>query len=130
MGWYWRTNRPVGRGQLAAFRPPAAARAFLPARAPSSFLKTVAAGPGDDICASKDTLFINGAPRAAILRADRRGRVLPHWSGCRRLGRGLWLMISDRVPNSFDSRYFGPVSGEDILGVYAPLLGWSGGASP
>jgi type IV secretory pathway protease TraF len=34
------------------------------------------------------------------------------------------FVFSDRVPNSLDSRYFGPVSTRQVLGVYTrlPLL--------
>jgi type IV secretory pathway protease TraF len=31
-------------------------------------------------------------------------------------------MFSDRVPNSFDSRYYGPVQRAAMLGVYVPLM--------
>ncbi len=33
-----------------------------------------------------------------------------------------YFVFSDRVPNSFDSRYFGPISRAAIIGVYRPLF--------
>ncbi len=33
-----------------------------------------------------------------------------------------YFVFSNRVPNSFDSRYFGPISRAAILGVYRPLV--------
>lgn len=121
LGWYWRNAGVIRPGAIVAFRPPSAAAAFLGPPRLQSFLKAVAAGPGARVCAAEGILFINGERRAAIVGADRRGRPLPHWSGCLRLGADQWFMLSDRVPNSFDSRYYGPIARGDILGVYAPL---------
>jgi type IV secretory pathway protease TraF len=33
-----------------------------------------------------------------------------------------YFVFSDRVANSFDSRYFGPISKAAIIGVYRPLI--------
>jgi type IV secretory pathway protease TraF len=85
-------------------------------------LKTVAAGPGDHVCAAGGRLIIAGQYRAPIAWSDRRGRVLPHWAGCRRLAPDELFVFSDRVPDSFDSRYFGPIARRDVLGVFAPLV--------
>jgi type IV secretory pathway protease TraF len=35
-----------------------------------------------------------------------------------------YVVFSNRIPNSFDSRYYGPVHRRDILGVYAPIWIW------
>ena len=66
--------------------------------------------------------MVNGQWRGPTLSHDRAGRPLPVWTGCRPLGDGQYFMFSDHVPNSFDSRYFGPIDVVDIVGVYRPLF--------
>ena len=125
-GIYWRVAAPVAVGQLVAFKAPAAAFPYADRRLGFihrvPLLKAVAAGPGDTVCTADQRLVINGAYRASILVFDERGRALPQWSGCRPMAANEWFLFSNRVPRSFDSRYFGPVGREAILGVYAPLV--------
>lgn len=127
-GLYRRSAGPPKVGALVAFRPPPAAlgylRQALPGRARGSLLKRVAAGPGAMACAAAE-LSIDGRRLGPIARRDRAGRALPRWRGCRRLAADEVMVFSDRIPNSFDSRYFGPVRRGEILGVYAPL--WAPG---
>ncbi|MDH3770929.1 MAG: S26 family signal peptidase [Nitrospirota bacterium] len=44
------------------------------------------------------------------------------WTACQVLGADRYFAFSDWVPNSFDSRYFGPVDADEITGVYRPLF--------
>ncbi len=124
-GIYVRSPTTPGLGRIVAFTAPAAAypyadrRLFYLHRVP--LLKAVAAGPGDLVCTLNGQLEIDGKARAPIANADRQGIALPHWSACRRLTADELFVFSDRVPNSFDSRYFGPVRRRAVLGVYAPL---------
>jgi conjugative transfer signal peptidase TraF len=85
-------------------------------------LKAVAAGPGDSVCTAADHLVINGRDLAPIASRDGEGRALPRWTACRQLGPDELFVFSARVPNSFDSRYFGPVSRTAVMGVFNPLL--------
>ncbi|MBN9318728.1 MAG: S26 family signal peptidase [Caulobacterales bacterium] len=124
-GLYVRRPGPIVVGALVAFRTPDAAfpyadhkLAYLRHR---PILKAVAAGPGDLVCTTTGRLVINGADRAAIWRIDGEGRALPRWEGCRRLHSDEVFAFSNRVPNSFDSRYFGPVSRNAVIGVFLPL---------
>jgi conjugative transfer signal peptidase TraF len=98
----------------------AARRGYL---APSAYLiKPVAAVGGDRVCRLGTRIFLRGriAARAAV--RDRLGRALPTWQGCRGLRMGeLFLLAAD--PDSFDSRYFGAVSGAAVRGRAA--LVWS-----
>ncbi len=125
LGLYARTGRAPGVGSLIAFPAPAAAFPYADGhmgylrRVP--ILKHVAAVSGDQVCTAHDRLAINGRVRAPILRQDRRGAALPRWDGCRRLRDGEVFVFSDRIPNSFDSRYFGPVNRAEIVGVFRPL---------
>ncbi len=124
-GLYVRGSGPVAVGALVAFSAPDAAFPYADGhmgylrRVP--ILKSVAAVSGDKVCTDNDHLQINGRMRAAILSRDRRGANLPRWRGCRQLGADEVFVFSDRIPNSFDSRYFGPVRRADIVGVFRPV---------
>ncbi|GGC04909.1 chromosome segregation protein ParM [Novosphingobium endophyticum] len=92
----------------------AARRRYIPAKVP--LIKRVAAGPGDEVCALGNSIFINGAPAAQRLRIDAQGRPMPRWQGCRTLRAGQWFLLMRERPGSFDGRYFGVTSGSDIIG--------------
>jgi conjugative transfer signal peptidase TraF len=102
----------------------AAGRGYL---APSAYLlKPVVAVSGDRVCRLGTRIFLRGRIAARATLRDRLGRVLPTWQGCRRLRMGeLFLLAAD--PDSFDSRYFGAVSGHAVTGraalVWSPARG-------
>jgi len=112
-------------GAVVATPQSAIARAYLGALGmPGDVLliKRVAAGPGDAVCRIGDRIRIPRRSVAVPIR-DRRGAILPTWSGCRRLGAGEVFLLGD-TPTSFDSRYFGPVAIADIEGVYREFVTW------
>ncbi len=132
-GFYIVTARAPSRGDIIAFKTPAPAFPYADERMGylhhRPLLKAVAAVAGDQVCTRGGELVVNGVARAPIAAVDRRGRALPHWIGCRRLGAGELFVFSARVPNSFDSRYYGPVRLGDVLGVYelvAPIASDAG----
>ena len=120
--------RPVSavtRGDLLLVRTPdsvrdlAAERGYLPLSVP--LVKRVAALPGDWICTTGHSVYINGAAAARLLVIDRQGRPMLSWSGCRLLNAGeIFLLMAD-VADSFDSRYFGPVQTSAVIGRLTPL---------
>jgi conjugative transfer signal peptidase TraF len=96
----------------------AARRGYLPANVP--LLKTVAAMAPQWVCMQGNLVRIDGVVVARRMRRDRQGRALPTWQACRRLvGDELFLLSSN--PESFDSRYFGPVSVDAVIGRAQPL---------
>jgi conjugative transfer signal peptidase TraF len=97
----------------------AAQRGYLPTRVP--LLKRVGAIAPQEVCISGGIVRIDGVPSAAVLRADRLGRLLPSWQQCRRLESGELFLLSVTNPASFDSRYFGPVSASTVIGVAHPI---------
>ena len=128
-GLYIRSHSPPNVGKIVAFTPPVSAKRYQKARGqilPHGFLfmKPIIAGPGDRVCNSTDSLFVNDRFFAGTARHDANGKALPIWQGCGPLGRGQYFTFSSHVPNSFDSRYFGPINAETILGVYRPFLRW------
>jgi conjugative transfer signal peptidase TraF len=124
-GLYIRSSSRPAVGQLIAFRVPAAAFPYADARMSYlrrvTILKQIAAGEGDIVCTAAGVLSINGRSRAPVLESDPRGRPLPQWRGCRALRKDEFFVFSDRIPNSFDSRYYGPVKRAQIVGVFEPV---------
>lgn len=129
-GLYVARHRPLARGERIAFRIPEPGRAYaarhMPERLRSSILKTIIASDGDQVCAAQGRLIVNGRDLGPIWPHDRLGRPLPQWRECRALHRGEFFVFSARIPNSFDSRYYGPVLASDVIGVYRPLRVFSG----
>ena len=58
------------------------------------------------------------AARARTL--DAAGRSLPAWSGCFRL-RASDIFVLSADPDSFDSRYMGPIDGSHVVGFAQPI---------
>jgi len=112
-------------GELAVVRPPASVARFMDRRGyvPRGIplLKPVAAGPGAYVCRLGADVMVGGVSLATALRADRLGRALPVWSGCHHLGQGEYFLLAAASPSSFDSRYFGPLSRDDLVGRAVPI---------
>jgi conjugative transfer signal peptidase TraF len=124
-GLYRLTTDEPGTGRLLAFRVPAAGRLYASQHiqyvARNSILKEIVAGEGSTVCERADQVLIDGEPRGHVAQRDHNGVPLPHWTGCHRLRHDEYFALSNRIPNSFDSRYYGPVKASDVLGVYAPV---------
>lgn len=100
-----------------------AERRYVEANVP--LLKPIAATGGATICRLGLRVTINGRTAVAALARDRFSRPLPTWSGCYRLRPDQLFLIAPSHPDSFDGRYFGPVSQAQILGSATPLWTWS-----
>jgi type IV secretory pathway protease TraF len=115
----------IRAGTLVAFMAPPGAYPYAAQHMPflrsTPIIKAVAAVAGDRVCTMGGVLTVNGAPLAPIRQRDSQGFVLPHWTGCRRLGPGELFAFSNRVPTSFDSRYYGPVA-VALAEPYRPLV--------
>jgi conjugative transfer signal peptidase TraF len=119
LGLYRIQPGPVRRGDLVLIRlPPDIAdladwRRYLPKSA--YLIKYVVAVAGDRVCRLGDRILVNGVFAARALRRDRSGRLMPVWHGCRVLATdGIFLLA--RGPQSFDSRYFGPLPVSAVIG--------------
>ncbi len=132
-GWYrvLPAKRPA-RGDLVAARLPeparklADARGFLPAGLP--VIKTIAAAGGDTACWSDEAVSLPGEQRLELLTHDRAGRPLPRPpNGCVTLGPEEVFLASDRIPGSFDSRYFGAVEARLVIGPVTRVARFTGG---
>ena len=122
VGWYkLRVNAPIVAGsQVAAYAPEwarklADERGYLPYNYP--LIKTVWALQGDEVCYVNRSVRVPKRPDITILGQDVLGRDMPQKSGCHVLKEDEYLLISPDVQTGFDSRYFGAIGSENIIGV-------------
>lgn len=98
-------------------------RNYIPKGVP--LLKKIAYTNGTTICVNKDTILANGAEIGKILQTDSNGEMLPAGRvGCYTLSTGEFFVFSPKK-NSFDSRYFGPVDDQNIVGKTHLLIPFS-----
>jgi conjugative transfer signal peptidase TraF len=126
IGLYAVTNaKALAYGDLVLAVPPSAAqhlaaeRGYLPTGVP--LVKYVAALMGDRVCADGLRVTINGREAAIRLPWDSAGRPLPVWRGCKTLDGDAVFLLNGSVLQSFDGRYFGAVSRQNIIGKLRPL---------
>ncbi len=128
-GWYaWCPVRPWRPGAPVFARLPAAAadlahqRGYLPRRLP--ILKRIGAVGGQHACVRGGLVRIDGRVLALARARDGAGRPLAAWPGCRTLASDEVFLFATGHGASFDSRYFGPVNRQHILGEAVPLWTW------
>jgi conjugative transfer signal peptidase TraF len=128
LGWYRVVRCTPTRGDTAVVRPSQAHESALvmathhPPNTP--LLKRVAAVFADRVCRVGALVLINGRTVGKAFQRDQTGRPLPVWEGCVTLELGQFFLLNDH-PFSFDSRYFGPVSEGQIIGVAQPIWTWN-----
>jgi conjugative transfer signal peptidase TraF len=129
-GLYLRSTVAPAVGRIIDFRIPQAARNYIKTRTGQNgedwyILKPIVAGPGDRIDTTGEWLLINGLQIAPMPPTnDTGGRSLPIWRDTCVLGPDEFFVFSNRIPNSFDSRCYGPIRRQQIEAVRAPLLTW------
>ena len=122
IGWYKLDpeGAPVRDAMVAAFAPQEARnladlRDYLPSHIP--LLKSVWAVAGEEVCSSNGIIRAPNRPDIHAAARDGLGRELPHWEGCVTLEADEVFLVSTYVQNSYDSRYFGPVPLDNVLGT-------------
>jgi len=132
----WREITAIHRGSyVAACLAPdsgaaqlAVERGYLPAGqclggfAP--LLKQIVAIPGDTVTLTDDQVCINDVllRGSRALSEDSAGRPLvPYPRGTYRVPPGEYWLFATNLPQSFDSRYFGPVPESSILNSLVPV---------
>ncbi len=121
IGWYklaYKSPPKIG-DQVAAYAPDwarelADERRYLPYEYP--MIKTIWASSGTQICAQNNRISVPNYPVIISLPQDSLGRDMPKLSGCFTLKEGEYFLVSPDVQAGFDSRYFGAVGRENILG--------------
>lgn len=88
-----------------------------------SILKPAAAFPGDRVCfdPETETYQINEGAPIALQERHWQGRLLPIWRGCRDLAHDEYFAYAALIPNSLDSRFYGPVPRSAVIGAYRPV---------
>lgn len=105
---------PAARGEIAVLRnPPHFSLPWL--------MKRIEGVAGDAYCWRPDlgTQTLNGRPMPPPAPAAR-ALGIPVWLGCRMLQAGE-IVGYGSSPDSYDSRYLGPVEERDLWGVYRPV---------
>lgn len=124
LGPYFVHMRQPEMGQIAVIRPAdwvrhfAASRGYLPENI--WLLKPVFAAPGSIVCRFGKHIFVDGKLVAKVRIWDRKHRPLPVWKGCHAL-KSDEVFVLAKPRDSFDSRYFGPVNREQIVGTVTTL---------
>ena len=116
----WRTGDRVAVRPSASLAGDLDRRGVLPLG--KLLIKSVAAGRGDTVCRDGERVTVNGSLAAIAKSASRTGEALPRWGGCRQLGASEVLLLGDTA-DSYDGRYFGVTSAEDVVGRVALLVG-------
>lgn len=112
-------------GGLVAIQPPEAlarwmaTRHYVPLGIP--LLKHVAAKAGQRVCRLGAQVLIDGKVVTTAKLHDSHGRPMPGWHGCRRLQTGELFLLNPSIPDSLDSRYFGPLPAARMIGAARPL---------
>ena len=110
---------------LAVVMPPDGLAAFLDQRRylPRGLplIKRVLALAGTEVCRRGSAITAYGAIYGRALARDTRGRPLPDWQGCRTLRADEAFFMNWDSPDSFDSRYFGPLPVTMIVGRAIPV---------
>jgi len=123
IGWYSIEKSPnfnLG-DEVAAFLPEDAreladTRNYLPKDIP--VIKTIGGVAGEQYCIHDGQLQIEDRHPLSILPFDSQGRAMPELpDGCVEISDGHVLLISEQTYRSFDSRYFGQVDLQDVVGT-------------
>lgn len=101
------------RGQMVVFKTPPAASKCGSADGGTTFVKRLIGLPGDRVHERDGFVFINGKPldEPYVAPADR-----DHESGSWSVPRGRYFFLGDNRSNSCDSRVWGTVPREDLIG--------------
>ncbi len=101
---------PPERGDIVVFRPPESL--FKPGQRRDAFIKRIIGLPGDTVEIADGTVFVNDE---ALTEDYIKEQPLSDW-GPETVPDGFYLVLGDNRNSSFDSRSWGFVAQEDIIG--------------
>ena len=124
-GIYLVVPREYRYGDLVVFRVPDDVRSLVHERQwlpdDGFLMKRVAALPGDRVCTAGGRFVIDESDYGLVLDKDSMGRPMPRFDFCGILEEGVVVALAGSG-NSFDSRYYGPLPVDAIIGVAFPLV--------
>jgi conjugative transfer signal peptidase TraF len=134
VGLYWLTKyretptSVLKQGDQVIFIPPIWIQEALHRVAPGidaerPWMKRVVAGPGDTVCMDDNNVIINNVWIAHRPLLQSYPVAVP--TGCETLKPERYFVMNDH-PQSFDSRYVGPVPRAFIHGTVRPVWTWGG----
>lgn len=80
-------------------------------------MKYVMAMPGDMVCKKNGFFWIRHRKIGKVYRYYAPQKLLPSRPFCGILKNNQYLLVSTKNPHSFDSRYFGPIDRQSIIGT-------------
>ena len=124
-GFYFVEKRDFyKRGDMVVFPVPRSVRSLVDERQwlhEKGFLvKPLIGLKGDSVCTKHDRFSVGGHDFGGIQLHDEQGLPLPRYAVCGVLKAGFLVGV-EGMPNSFDSRYFGPVPERSVIGVAIPF---------
>jgi conjugative transfer signal peptidase TraF len=133
-GIYVLTTAPLQRGAIVAFcvnreaASLALARHYLgPGTCPDGrepLVKNAVGVAADVVVTSRESVEVNGVALAAshTLERDSRGRSIAHYPFGQHVMGPYELWVFSSAPRSWDSRYFGPVHVDQVVGIVKPVF--------
>ena len=111
------------RGQIVVFEAPTAAKRCGPGDGGSTFVKRIIGLPGERVSERDGVVFVNGRRLVEpYVHAALRGRETASWP---RVTRGHYFVLGDNRTHSCDSRTWGTVRRDNLIGpvtlTYWPL---------
>ena len=122
----WRHDKGHMEGPHIALTPPAEAMTWKCVRPHQLLLKNLWASQGEVICMEGHTLYKKDQPDTRIQASRTTSSGEPTrlaWQGCKAVPEGQ-IFVLGQHPSSCDSRFFGFVPADSIVGSVTPLLIW------
>ncbi|MEQ1523166.1 MAG: S26 family signal peptidase [Aestuariivirga sp.] len=120
VGWYFVAKRQPMIGEIAVIKSAkwvriyASTRGYLPQKV--LLLKPIFAAHPSVICRFGLYVFVDGKHVIKAQIMDKQHRLLPVWKGCKALKPSRYFVLG-RHRDSFDSRYFGPIDRDQVIGT-------------
>ncbi len=118
--------KKIVRYDIVEFIPPSAALDFIREKlwVPQSgtIIKYVFAIADDHVCIRNQAIFINSQKIGTVYKTYAPNKLLPQTKICGKLKENQYLLLSTESERSFDGRYFGLVSSQNILGRAIPII--------
>lgn len=139
IGIYLTTNKQLSIGDFVMFCPPdtdiflaAKKRGYITSGFCSGdygyMMKQVVGQTGDMVTITEKGVLLNDQllPHSQLIESDLDGNALPKYKEEYVISDGDVLLMSNISDTSFDGRYFGPISKNQILTVVNPLITFGG----